>query len=99
MYRELRPQGLVMLSVNADGKRERAARFLKRRPFPNPVVLDDGSAWRSWGVTKLPTMILLREGKLLRKWEGQTSVSDVSAAIRALLQANTGSGVGAARRP
>lgn len=85
MFRDLQPRGLVMISVNADGTRERAARFLKQRPFPNPVVLDDGTAWRSWGVTKLPTMILLREGRVLRQWEGAASIPEVSAAARTFL--------------
>lgn len=84
LYAELHPAGLVMVSVNSDGKREQAEHFLKRHPFPNPVVFDDGATWRSWEVKRLPTLFLMRDGVVLRKWEGSIPVEEIAGSIRQL---------------
>jgi thiol-disulfide isomerase/thioredoxin len=57
-----------------------AKRKEKERPT-YPMLLDTGSVWQKWGVKALPTMMLVRDGQIVRVWSGAISMKDVEKAV------------------
>ena len=69
LYTEYKQSGLELYSVDTDDESpdrvSQVSEFLLQNRLSFPVVLDDGSAERAFGVANLPTMLLLdREGKV-----------------------------------
>jgi len=87
LHRELAPQGLAVVGVNAREPTETARRYAKELGLTFPLVLDgDGKINTLYGVVGLPTTFLVgRDGRAVayaigpREWGG--------AAARALLDA------------
>ncbi len=66
LYQSLHEQGLEVIAVNVDERREDANRFLAGRPHSMPVVFDPkGTAPAAYGVTGMPTSFLIgRDGRV-----------------------------------
>jgi thiol-disulfide isomerase/thioredoxin len=78
LHRELAPQGLAIVGVNAWEKREAASRYVKELGLTFPLVLDpDGKISALYGVIGLPATFLVgRDGRAVafaigpREWAG-----------------------------
>jgi cytochrome c biogenesis protein CcmG, thiol:disulfide interchange protein DsbE len=66
LFRANHERGLVILAINVRQDRARAAAFIKELGISYPVLLDqDGAVARAYGVSGLPTTLILdREGRL-----------------------------------
>jgi peroxiredoxin len=76
----------VILSVNADeqsSQRERnVQRFLKKHDFDFTTLIDDGSVSAQYGVTRLPTLVVISpEGELAFVETGVHSEADLRTMI------------------
>ena len=67
VYREARAKGVVVVGVSVDDDARAAARVQQEWPIAYPVAIDDGSVSRAYGVSLLPTFILIDEGGTIRR--------------------------------
>jgi thiol-disulfide isomerase/thioredoxin len=67
LYQELGPEGLEVLAVNVDERREDALDFLRNRPHHMRVVLDpQGRVPEAFGVTAMPSSFLIDRNGIVR---------------------------------
>jgi len=68
-------KGIEVIGMNMDrGDAETVRRFVKSMDIPYPITLTSEEVSRNYGVTGLPTTILIdQEGKIRQKWLGFTS--------------------------
>ncbi len=75
LYRDNGDKGLTVIGMNVDkGEGEVVRRFVKSMEIPYPILFASEEVARSYGVTALPTTILIdREGKIREKIVGFNS--------------------------
>ena len=75
LYKTYRKNGLEVIGMNVDrGDMEAVQRFIKSMDIPYPITITSQDVERSYGVTGLPTTILIdKEGKIREKMVGFTS--------------------------
>lgn len=74
VYREAQRSGVVFVGVSVDGDANAAKRVQQDWPIAYPVAVDDGSVQRAYGVSLLPTFVLIdREGTIKRVSSGVPS--------------------------
>ena len=75
-------RGLVVVGVNTSDEEGNAAPWVEQHGIHYPIVFDSGEAASSYGVTGLPTMVLVsRDGKVLSKRTGLTSDGELERLI------------------
>jgi thiol-disulfide isomerase/thioredoxin len=86
MQKKYADQGLVIVAVNVDKKREAAAGFLADNPAPFTIVYDPaGKTAAAYHVAGMPTTILVgRDGKILTTHIGFETAK--AGAFEALIQ-------------
>lgn len=88
LSRRLGPEGLAVVSLNQDGPQEleRVRGFVAQRRLRYPVLLDDGTVARRYGVYAFPTVVLLDRNRRLRAvHQGPVTEARLEREIRALL--------------
>jgi thiol-disulfide isomerase/thioredoxin len=74
VYREAAGRGVVFVGVSLDEDARSAARVQQSWPISYPVAVDDGRVSRSYGVSLLPTFVLIdRDGSVKRVSTGVPS--------------------------
>jgi peroxiredoxin len=74
VYREAQKNGVVFVGVSVDDDARAAARVQQSWPITYPVAIDDGSVHKSYGVSLLPTFVLIdRDGTVKRVSSGVPS--------------------------
>lgn len=74
VYREASQNGVVFVGVSVDDDARAAARVQQSWPISYPVTIDDGSVHRGYGVSLLPTFVLIdRDGNVKRVSSGVPS--------------------------
>jgi cytochrome c biogenesis protein CcmG, thiol:disulfide interchange protein DsbE len=74
VYQEAAPSGVVFVGVSLDDDARAAVRVQQRWPITYPVVVDDGRVSRAYGVSLLPTFVLIdRDGTVKRVSSGVPS--------------------------
>lgn len=75
LYKDNEDKGLMVIGMNVDkGEGEVVSRFVKSMEIPYPILFASEEVARSYGVTALPTTILIdREGKIREKIVGFNS--------------------------
>lgn len=77
LHRE-RGDDVVFVAVSVDDSPERARAAKERWGIPYPVLLDDGSVAKDYGVSVLPTVILIDEsGEIRHATNGAPSRSEL----------------------
>jgi peroxiredoxin len=66
VYREAAKSGVVFVGVSLDDDARSAARVQQSWPISYPVVVDDGRVSRSYGVSLLPTFVLIDRDGMIR---------------------------------
>lgn len=59
VYRDAEKSGVVFVGVSVDGDARSARRVQESWPIAYPVAVDDGSVQRAYGVSLLPTFVLI----------------------------------------
>jgi peroxiredoxin len=71
VYREAQQSGVVFVGVSVDDDVRAAARVQQSWPITYPVAIDDGTVHRGYGVSLLPTFVLIdRDGNVKRVSSG-----------------------------
>ncbi|RYZ06942.1 MAG: TlpA family protein disulfide reductase [Myxococcales bacterium] len=74
VYREAQKNGVVFVGVSVDNDAAAARRVQQDWPITYPVVVDDGQVQRGYGVSLLPTFVLIdRDGTVKRVSSGVPS--------------------------
>jgi thiol-disulfide isomerase/thioredoxin len=74
VYKQAAQQGVVFVGVSLDDDARAAERVRQSWPIAYPVVVDDGSVSRAYGVSLLPTFVLIdRDGTIKRVSSGVPS--------------------------
>lgn len=74
-------QKFVLLSVSVDQKKQDFDKYMKKRIFPNPVVLDDKGDFAKLNVRSIPATFLIKNGQIINQWVGKQTESDLRQAI------------------
>jgi thiol-disulfide isomerase/thioredoxin len=75
LYKTYRQSGLEVVGMNVDrGDVDTVRRFVKSMNIPYPIIIASEELERNYGVTGLPTTILIdKEGNIRQKFMGFTS--------------------------
>ncbi len=74
VYKDAQKQGVVFIGVSVDDDPRAAQRAKQRWPISYPVAVDDGSVQKAYGVSLLPTFVLIDEdGRIERVSSGVPS--------------------------
>lgn len=74
VYRDAEKSGVVFVGVSVDGDARSARRVQESWPIAYPVAVDDGSVQRAYGVSLLPTFVLIgKDGTVKRASAGVPS--------------------------
>jgi thiol-disulfide isomerase/thioredoxin len=77
-------QGLVVVGVNVDDPPERARAYANQKHLSYPIVVDNGSASKGYGVEKLPSLVVVdKEGRVAAYLSGivdEASLDEIVAA-------------------
>jgi thiol-disulfide isomerase/thioredoxin len=84
------PRGVEFVGIDSDGSAvsaEEVRDFIRRRPFPYPIVVDDGQVGSRYGVVSLPHLVVIgRDGRIARVFVGGVGRDQLSAALAAAEQ-------------
>lgn len=78
-------KGFEMLSVSIDEKKGDFESFLKKNPWENPVALDTAQSWAHFRIVTIPTLVLVKDGKVTHVFKGEIDVKKVEEAVKASL--------------
>ena len=74
VYRDAEKRGVVFVGVSVDGDAHAARRVQESWPISYPVAVDDGRVQRAYGVSLLPTFVLIdKDGSIKRVSAGVPS--------------------------
>ncbi|MDX1932173.1 MAG: redoxin family protein [Capsulimonadales bacterium] len=80
---------VVGISIDEEGAKKVAPFLAKSKTrFSYPMLIDSGDVWKQWGVKSLPTVLLVRDGRIIDAWSGKVRPATVEAAIRKALEAD-----------
>lgn len=81
-----RDQGLVTIGVNAGEDPGEVEPFVKTTGVKYPIVADNGSSQRSYGVDSLPTLVVIaRDGTIVGVRIGMTESAELEKLVRRAL--------------
>jgi len=85
LHHEWGARGVEMVGVSSDGAQtspDEIRAFLRDRPSPYPMVLDDGTANALYKIRALPQLVLIdREGAIRKVFIGYTSKRELASAL------------------
>lgn len=67
VYRGAERSGVVFVGVSVDGDARAARRVQESWPIAYPVAVDDGSVQRAYGVSLLPTFVLIGKDGVVKR--------------------------------
>ncbi|MCW5943985.1 MAG: redoxin family protein [Fimbriimonadaceae bacterium] len=76
-----RDRGFEMLSVSIDEEAADVERFLRKGAFPNPVLHDTAQTWSAWRVKTIPSLFLVRNGRIVAEWVGKVDERTLDRAV------------------
>ncbi len=77
---------VTILSVSLDENGGLFKSFTQDHPFPNPVAHGGPRLAKPWGITQMPALVLVRDGRVLSKWQGKDAVRDALTSLGRELQ-------------
>ncbi len=81
-----RDQGLVTIGVNAGEDPEDVRPWVQGNGVHYPIVADDGSSQRTFGVDSLPTLVVIdRAGKIVAVRVGMTEAAELERLVKSAL--------------
>lgn len=89
VWEEYRDQGVVIIGLSVDrGDRSQVERWVRQREITYPIAFPTGAVVRAYGgANVLPTSLLInREGRIVRRVEGFYAEPALRGAIRRLLE-------------
>ena len=76
---------VVGVSIDEEGARK-VTPFLARQKtkVTYPILLDtavDSPVWQQWGVKAVPSVMLVKDGRIIRQWAGKVNLKEVEQSI------------------
>ena len=78
-------QGFEILSVSTDEKQATLDKFFAKTKWDNPVARDTNKTWAALKVITIPTLFLVKDGKVIAEFRGNPDMKAVEAALKANL--------------
>lgn len=79
-------RGLHVLGVNVDDTAEVAAAHARKLGVAYPILLDEGTVQRAYGVSRLPSLVVVdREGKIVAMTSGVVDEDALDRMVRSAL--------------
>ena len=81
--------GLEVLGVSIDDNAEqKVPAFLKKSKLviDYPILFDSGDTWKQWGVKSIPSVILVRDGEILKHWSGKIDIKAIESTVQTYLR-------------
>jgi peroxiredoxin len=81
-------QGLAVVGISIDDEGvKKVGPFLAKSKvkYTYPIAIDNADVWKAWGVRSLPTMVLVKDGQIVKHWSGMVDLKDVERAVREAL--------------
>ena len=78
-------QGLSVIGIAIDEQgAKKVGPFLEKSKvkYTYPIAIDNADVWKAWGVRSLPTMVLVKDGQIVRHWSGMVDFKDVERTVR-----------------
>lgn len=77
---------VVGISIDDEGIKKVSPFLAKSKvKFTYPILLDSGETWKQWGVKSVPSVMLVKDGQILKHWSGKIDVKEIEAAINGAL--------------
>ena len=77
---------VVGISIDEEGAKKVTPFLAKSKvKFTYPILLDSGTIWQQWGVKSVPSVMLVKDGQILKHWSGKIEVSEIDKAVREAL--------------
>lgn len=74
---------VVGISIDEEGAKKVSPFLAKSKvKFTYPILLDSGDTWKQWGVKAVPSVMLVKDGQILKHWSGAIDMKELDAAIR-----------------
>ncbi len=86
MAHRYQDRGLAVVGINTSDAPGAAEKWIKAHGITYPIAYDEGDAARLYGVSNLPTLVILsREGKVVAVREGFTGASELESLLQRVL--------------
>ena len=80
---------VVGVSIDEEGVKKVAPFLAKQKvKYTYPILLDtaeNNPVWREWGVKAVPSVILIKDGQIVRHWSGKVDIREVEKAVASAL--------------
>lgn len=77
---------VVGISIDEEGTKKVASFLAKSKvKFTYPILLDSNDTWKQWSVKSVPSVMLVKDGQILKHWSGKIDVKEIEAAINGAL--------------
>ena len=77
---------VVGISIDEEGAKKVSPFLAKSKvKFTYPILLDSGDTWKQWGVKSVPSVMLVKDGQILRHWIGKIDVKEIETIIKETL--------------
>ncbi|MDX1931743.1 MAG: redoxin family protein [Capsulimonadales bacterium] len=76
---------VVGVSIDEEGAKKVGPFLAKQKTkYTYPILLDaaaDAPVWQQWGVKAVPSVILVKDGQIVRHWAGKVDLKEVEKAV------------------
>ena len=77
---------VVGISIDEEGAKKVTPFLAKSKvKFTYPILLDSGTIWQQWGVKSVPSVMLVKDGQILKHWSGKIEVGEIEKVVREVL--------------
>ena len=76
-------KGFEVLSISIDEKQADFDKFMKKAKWENPVALDTKNTWSRLRIVSIPSLFLVRDGKVVAVFHGNVSPKAIEEAVKA----------------
>ncbi len=79
---------VVGISIDEEGAKKVQPFLTKSKTkFTYPILMDVGEkpVWQAWGVKAVPSVLLVKDGRIIRHWSGKVDAKEVEKSVREAL--------------
>lgn len=77
---------VIGISLDEDGAKKVVPFLAKSKTkFTYPILLNGETIWQAWGVKSVPSVLLVKDGQILKHWSGQIDIKELERAIQTRL--------------